>query len=274
MNADGYQSVNVKKSGASWAIDGTSREFGDVTHLSYGDAEGRARCLTFYALSASDRELALREFGTGIPGMPEVGDSQNFGSFVVAIDRSQGQTHCAVILRKSRDNLQFQMGTADGIVQYEIQRVDAVEPWTLYRSAARLARSLWKHPVNGTSRLYIGHAGACLVEQDGWRIMPLGPEEETVEPEFIRVSSDRFVNWAPPGVETLPSGSLLPLSLRDREARENVDADQLAKQCVTRWQILKSQSASDQRWHAHPLGLLLELAVTDESAPASPKELQ
>jgi hypothetical protein len=67
----------------------------------------------------------------------------------------------------------------------------------------------------------------------------------------------------------LPSLSLLPQVLRDSKARANADAVELAKQCVTRWQRLKLQSASEQRWHAHPMGLLLELAIPDQPATDS-----
>ncbi|MFO1063094.1 MAG: serine/threonine-protein kinase [Pirellulales bacterium] len=263
MSADGYETVSVQIDESLTSASGSAPQFGYVRHNFYLGADEKQKSISFVGMSDTDRYLAIEQFATGIPTLPGIDDAGTFGNFVVAVNTDGGKTLCAVVQRPTRDQFRFILQTDDGFKEYPVQRIDGLNPWQIYPLAHQLAKSMWSRPVADDAVFYVGEAGACIVDSEGWQLIPMEIAKASSVQSFEKVSFESFVKWNSSGDDPLPSVNLLPLPLRQSESRAKADRHQIAEHCVMRWQRLKQLGTVDQRWQAQPMGLMLELVKSE-----------
>ena len=217
---------------------------------------------SYVDLDSAIRKKAIAELSRGIDGIQGKLIDE---SYVVAANFETRKPKSAVIRRLSRDRFILKIQQDGGISTHQIERVDGVSAYDVFHLAKKFAESVWSEGVVPVELIYVGDAGACVALDDGWLLLPSEAFADPRLKSFVHLSKRDFnKGWAVFGGKFESSESLLPATLRSRQSRSGSNATILAKTCVMSWDELKKETDREQRWFAHPMGLLIELALLNK----------
>ena len=265
FRAHGYKQVEISQLKHGFVVGAIDGKYKNICK-SYTVLPGQSTVnrFSYVDLDSKIREKSIAAFSKGIAGIQ--GDTSD-ESYIVAANFELREPRSAVVRRLSRDRFTLKIKRGSETSEHPIERVDGVSTYKVFHLAKRFAESVWSEKIVSSEHLiYVGDAGACTALDDGWLLLPAEDSSNTRLESFAHLSKSEFINgWAVSRGEFINSESLLPVTLRSKQNRSWCNATSLARTCVTGWDELKKETDRQQRWRAHPMGLLIELALLNEN---------
>lgn len=205
-----------------------------------------------FPISASDAQTITDLAGASLK------KERSFTEWLVATHSASDASapgFAAVIRQTGRGDFKLVVGTSKGEQSIDIKPFDKLTGAGLRRAAKACAKSIWSDEFQA-NWIAVGPAGLCAIEENGWRLAASDVFGETGLQTSVKLHRDAFNEWE------LLTGDLLPSTLNSNQKRRTLDSTQmqeLAGIIVSRWESLQDLKP-DQRWQAHPLGLMIEMA--------------
>ena len=262
MRLHGHTQVDWKVESKYTSVSGVSRT-GKIVHKSYAiDTTGGVQRFTYLGLSGSDLNYAMAAFSQGMRGLEaDLGRDWN----IVAYRRINGKDCCAAMARVTKDRCLMNVLQPDGTTTLTIERAEAIPQSLVVAHAAQIGGAVMSQAITGPTVAYVGPAGSCTCTKSGWCLMPVSSSSsESVSTQPVLLDKIIFdQHWAAPSNasdrSTPSSEVLLPKALQSPAQRKQASLQDIARLAVCDWEGFKRERNQDQRWLAHPMGLLVEL---------------
>jgi hypothetical protein len=215
--------------------------------------------LAYIGLLAEDLSKAIDTFSCFTEG---IDTSSNLGNTVVAVKFDGPQPRCAVVAEQNDGRFRLQVQVDDGKSRsFTLAPCESTPLFDVYDAGSRLAQGIWNNRRYPGDLTYLGEAGACSALENGWLLMP-SKEFASTEHRHIVLPFSCFASSFSEGIESKAASELLlPIFLRDKSSRVSCDKSSIAESCVLSWRQLKQEKDLRKKWHAHPMGILFELAI-------------